>query len=70
MLGRIFPFGCAIAERLWSPESQRNASEAAPRLDAHRCRMVARGLGAEPANGPGYCPQEFVSTYVPPWSAS
>ena len=68
VISRVFPYGCAIAERLWSAESVRDVADAAPRLHAHRCRMISRGLTPEPANGPSFCPQEYIPTYAPPWA--
>ena len=66
-MSRVFPFACAIAERLWSDATVNNVTEAAPRLHAQRCRMIARGLPAEVANGPSFCPQELDVVYTPPW---
>ena len=67
LISRVFPYGCAIAERLWSPHDVTNATLAAPRLHDHRCRMLARNLPAEPANGPSFCPTEWNPAYVPPF---
>ncbi|KAL3100556.1 hypothetical protein niasHS_001122 [Heterodera schachtii] len=54
------PRASAVAERLWSPpELTRLADAAWPRLQEHRCRMVARGYRAEPVNGPDFCQTEF-----------
>ncbi|XP_054257979.1 beta-hexosaminidase subunit beta-like isoform X2 [Macrosteles quadrilineatus] len=52
---RIWPRASAVAERLWSSEKINNIEIAAPRLNEHVCRMKRRGVGAQPANGPGYC---------------
>jgi hexosaminidase len=59
VISRIWPRGCAVSERLWSAESVTDASAAAGRFEQMRCRMVARGLNAEPANGPSFCPYEY-----------
>lgn len=45
---RIWPRASAIAERLWSPASVNDISEATPRLYAQRCHMVQQGVGACP----------------------
>ena len=70
LISRVWPYGAAIAERLWSAASVNSVDDAAPRLHAHRCRMLSRGLPAEPANGPSFCPQEWVETYTPPWAGA
>lgn len=53
---RAFPRLSAVAERLWSPMQMNNATAAAPRLEAHRCRLLQRGIEVTPL-GPGFCPQ-------------
>ena len=45
---RIWPRASAVAERLWSPKTCVDHEYAAWRLREHRCRMVARGIGAGP----------------------
>jgi len=53
---RIWPRASAIAERLWSAQSQNNADEAKPRLITFRCTSLARrGIGAGPIMQ-DYCP--------------
>ncbi|XP_059486951.1 uncharacterized protein LOC132203301 [Neocloeon triangulifer] len=55
---RVYPRASAMAERLWSDVTQTDNAEAARRLEEFRCRLVRRGIRAQPANGPGYCPGE------------
>eukprot|EP01027_Heterolobosea_sp_BB2_P025498 GEZU01039131.1.p1 GENE.GEZU01039131.1~~GEZU01039131.1.p1 ORF type:complete len:588 (+),score=189.24 GEZU01039131.1:30-1766(+) len=51
---RVWPRACAVAERLWSEAQFNDYNEALPRLIAHRCSMVRRGVGAGPL-APDYC---------------
>ncbi|XP_035666166.1 beta-hexosaminidase subunit beta-like isoform X2 [Branchiostoma floridae] len=57
-----------MAERLWSPQTLTDATAASPRMEEHRCRMVRRGIRAQP-QGPSYCKYEWnlagESNYVP-----
>jgi hexosaminidase len=64
---RTWPRGSAVAERLWSAATVTDPVDAAARLEVHRCRLLARGITAEPI-GPSYCVQEFEPPYAPPWS--
>ena len=51
---RIFTRGVAVAERLWSPMSVNDTTEATPRLMSWRCKAKQRGIKAGPTF-PGYC---------------
>ena len=65
-ISRAWPTAAAIAERLWSPASVRSVADATVRMQAFACRLVARGIPAEPANGPSFCPTEYAFTSSPP----
>lgn len=65
-LQRTWPRASAVAERLWSAKSVNSTATATPRLNEWRCRMLSRGLPAQPAvqnpnsmPGYGYCPEPF-----------
>ncbi|XP_006824994.1 beta-hexosaminidase subunit beta-like [Saccoglossus kowalevskii] len=59
LIQRLWPNAAAIGERLWSSADTTDFNAAAPRLVEQRCRMVKRGLQAEPVSGPGYCKYEY-----------
>jgi hexosaminidase len=56
----VFPRAAAVAERLWSPSSTVDQSDAQRRLLLQRCRMVSRGFQAGPVMPGGYCDLTFV----------
>ena len=51
---RLWPRAAAFAEALWSGDAGADAAEAYPRLLRHRCRLVQRGVPANPLQ-PGFC---------------
>ncbi|KAM9441485.1 beta-hexosaminidase subunit beta isoform 2-T2 [Clarias gariepinus] len=55
---RLWPRASAVGERLWSDESVKDISNAYSRLVKHRCRMLRRGIPAEPLFV-GSCPHEY-----------
>ncbi|XP_056290041.1 beta-hexosaminidase subunit beta isoform X2 [Pseudoliparis swirei] len=55
---RLWPRASAVAERLWSAANVRDINDAYNRLSAHRCRMVERGIPAQPLFS-SYCPHEY-----------
>lgn len=53
LLNTIWPRAGAVAERLWSPANMTTNTDAAtPRLQAFRCLLNRRGIGAAPVNNP------------------
>ncbi|CAF3944746.1 unnamed protein product [Rotaria sp. Silwood2] len=54
LLPRFWPKASAVAERLWSAASVNNSEDAQFRLDVHRCRLLRRGIPAQPILS-GYC---------------
>uniref|UniRef100_H3D7E1 Beta-hexosaminidase n=1 Tax=Tetraodon nigroviridis TaxID=99883 RepID=H3D7E1_TETNG len=55
---RLWPRASAVAERLWSSKDVRDINDAYNRLSGHRCRMVERGIPAEPLFV-SFCPREY-----------
>ncbi|XP_041706440.1 beta-hexosaminidase subunit beta isoform X2 [Coregonus clupeaformis] len=55
---RLWPRASAVGERLWSDKDVKDTNDAYSRLAQHRCRMVQRGIPAEPLFT-GYCAQEY-----------
>ncbi|XP_028274509.1 beta-hexosaminidase subunit beta isoform X1 [Parambassis ranga] len=55
---RLWPRASAVAERLWSSKDVTDIDDAFNRLSVHRCRMVARGIPAEPLFS-SFCPREY-----------
>ncbi|KAL1782792.1 beta-hexosaminidase subunit beta [Sigmodon hispidus] len=58
IIPRLWPRASAVGERLWSPETVTDLTDAYSRLVAHRCRMVSRGIAAQPLFT-GYCSYEY-----------
>ncbi|XP_056395945.1 beta-hexosaminidase subunit beta isoform X1 [Hyla sarda] len=54
---RLWPRASAVAERLWSNKDVTSVGDAYSRLIKHRCRMVRRGIAAEPLYV-GFCEHE------------
>jgi hexosaminidase len=61
VIPRTWPRTVAVAERLWSARDVTNINDAADRIEQQRCRMIRRGINAEPFNGPGYCDYEITA---------
>ena len=60
IIARSWPRGSVVAEKLWSAEAHTTSTdEAKPRLEEHRCRLLARGYDAEPL-GPSYCDADII----------
>ncbi|XP_019741675.1 beta-hexosaminidase subunit beta isoform X2 [Hippocampus comes] len=55
---RLWPRASAVAERLWSAQNVTDVDDAYDRLSSHRCRMLERGIPAEPLFS-SFCPREF-----------
>ncbi|CAK6950979.1 beta-hexosaminidase subunit alpha [Scomber scombrus] len=56
---RLWPRASAAAERLWSDEKETsNVEKALPRLQDFRCKLLRRGIQAEPLYI-GYCRHEY-----------
>ncbi|XP_069080002.1 beta-hexosaminidase subunit beta isoform X2 [Pleurodeles waltl] len=55
---RLWPRASAVGERLWSSKDVTQLGDAYNRLIGHRCRMVRRGIAAEPLYV-GSCDHEY-----------
>jgi hexosaminidase len=55
MIQYTWPRAAAVAERLWSPKNVTDKSDFSVRLEQQRCRMLRRGIKAQPPNGPNFC---------------
>ncbi|XP_055488108.1 beta-hexosaminidase subunit beta isoform X2 [Leucoraja erinacea] len=58
LAARLWPRASAVSERLWSSAETNDLGDAYARLVKHRCRMVQRGVPAEPLFI-GYCDYEY-----------
>jgi hexosaminidase len=73
---REWPRAASVGERGWSAKDIRDVDDARHRLHELRCKMLARGINAEPITNGGnmdelnnhnFCPQEYVPNYIRPW---
>ena len=73
---REWPRAAAVGERAWSPKSVTDVSDARHRLHEFRCKLLSRGIPAEPITNGGnaeelenhnYCPLEWKPHYQRPW---
>ena len=80
---RVWPRAAVLAERLWSAAALNDTDAARPRLHEFRCKLVRRGIAAEPIaslsydeGGPyhvAFCQHDndgFAYTPPAPWYAS
>lgn len=54
VISRVWPRACAVAERLWTNEVGIPLA-AVHRIEEQTCRLIRRGINAQPPNGPSYC---------------
>lgn len=59
LLSSIYPRACSVAERLWSPETVTDLTDAKERLLIQRCRLIQRGFPSAPVQ-PGYCDTHYL----------
>eukprot|EP00949_MAST-11_sp_MAST-11-sp1_P003060 g3060.t1 len=73
---RTWPRIAAVGERAWSHESVTDVNDARHRLHEFRCKLLRRGINAEPITdggsdselgGRNYCPEEWQTRYDRPW---
>lgn len=73
-IARAWPRASAVGERMWSTKETNNVEEAQDRLHEFRCKMVRRGINAQPSenganmtalNGMNFCQDEWNNRYSP-----
>lgn len=57
-ISRTWPRTGTLAERAWSPKNVNDVDAASPRLNELRCKMILRGIRAEPIH-PSFCLTEW-----------
>eukprot|EP00939_MAST-03C_sp_MAST-3C-sp1_P002861 g2861.t1 len=76
-ISREWPRAASVGERGWSSKSVTDVDDARRRLHEFRCKLLARGIGAEPITNGGnrdelsnnnFCPMEWIPKYSPPWN--
>ena len=76
-ISREWPRAASVGERAWSEKKVVDLDDARHRLHEFRCKLIARGIGAETITNGGspdelenhnYCPMEWVPRYVAPWN--
>ena len=75
-LPRVWPRGSAVAERGWSTQDTTDVKDAQVRIQEFRCKLLQRGVPAEPISSGGapppggaFCSPEWYAPYNPPWGA-
>eukprot|EP01006_Ploeotia_vitrea_P030287 TRINITY_DN62749_c0_g1_i1.p2 TRINITY_DN62749_c0_g1~~TRINITY_DN62749_c0_g1_i1.p2 ORF type:complete len:583 (+),score=77.54 TRINITY_DN62749_c0_g1_i1:28-1776(+) len=69
VVSRIWANAAAPGERLWSEKRYSTYEDGArARIEHQRCRMIARGIEAEPTSGPSHCAHPYTFHYTPPWA--
>lgn len=74
-LSRVWPRTSAVAERAWSTEDTTDVNDAQIRLQEFRCKLLRRGIPAEPISNGGapppngaFCDEEWMFEYEPPFN--
>ena len=75
-LPRMWPRASAVGERGWSPKTTTDATDAQIRIQEWRCKLIKRGIPAEPISNGGappaggaFCDEEWAFEYSPPWTS-
>jgi len=75
-ISRMWARAASVAERGWSAKTVRDVNAARFRLHEFRCKLLARGINAEPITNGGnrdelhnhnFCPEEWTPKYERPW---
>ena len=75
-IAREWARAASVGERGWSGKTVRDVDEARLRLHEFRCKLLDRGINAEPITNGGnaaelnnhnFCEHEWVPNYKRPW---
>jgi len=75
-ISREWARAASVGERGWSAKGVRDVDDARFRLHEFRCKLLARGINAEPITNGGnaqeldnhnFCEHEWVPNYKRPW---
>lgn len=56
----VYPRACSVAERLWSPSTVVDTTDAESRLIIQHCRLMNRGIQSSPIKPADYCSVDYV----------
>jgi len=60
IISNLYPRANSVGERLWSPSTVVDQTDALNRMYIQRCRMINRGINSAPIGPAGYCTDVYV----------